>query len=154
MIASDLISLAREISGKHGVPPEVVCGLIERESTGSRWAVRFEPGFLKQYVLPQYGDGKLDATETYTRAMSFGPMQILGQVAREFGFEGKYLTQLCDPLVGIEFGCRKLAACLKKANGDINRALESWNGGSNPNYSGEVLMLSIPYRTLPEVKTV
>lgn len=154
MIGSELISIAKRMAAKYDLPLEVVCGMIERESTASQWAVRFEPGFLKRYVLPQYDAGKLDATETYTRAMSFGPMQIMGQTAREFGFEGKYLTELCDPPIGIEFACRKFAACLKRSSGAINPALEFYNGGGNPNYAGEVLMLSIPYRTSPEVKTV
>ncbi|SRR5216684_2823408 len=150
MIADNLISLARQIAAKHNLPQEVVCGIIEREATEDQWAVRYEPGFLARYVMPQYQSGKLDITETYCRAMSWGCMQIMGQTARELGFGGKYLPQLCDPIFGIEFGCRKLAEALKAWNGDINKALEIYNGGSNPNYAGEVLMLSIPYRLPPQ----
>jgi soluble lytic murein transglycosylase-like protein len=154
MIKSDLEQLARTIAAKHKLPPDVVCGMIEREATENQWAVRYEPGFLSRYVMPAYNEGKLDVTETYTRAMSFGLMQIMGQTAREFGFEGKYLTELCDPPVGIEFACRKLADCMKRSGGDIDKALEIYNGGSNKNYSGEVLMLSIPYRQTPTVTKV
>jgi hypothetical protein len=147
MIKSDLEQLARTIAAKHSVPPEILCGMLDRESTDSPWAVRYEPGFLARYVMPQYKAGKIDLTETYTRAMSWGPLQIMGQTAREFGFDGKYLTELCDPPVGIEWGCRKLAACLKRTDGNIDAALEMYNGGANPNYAGEVSMCSIQYRT-------
>lgn len=150
MIATDLINLARQIAEKHSLPGEVVCGMIERESTESQWAVRYEPGFLARYVMPQYQAGKLDITETYCRAMSWGPMQVMGEVAREFGFEGKYLTELCDPATGIEFGCRKFGDCIRRATGDIDAALQLYNGGANANYSGEVMMLSIPYRLPPK----
>jgi soluble lytic murein transglycosylase-like protein len=147
MIKAELEQLARTIAERHGLPPDVVCGMIEREDTDNQWAVRYEPGFLARYVIAQYTAGKLDVTETYTRAMSWGLMQVMGQTARELGFAGKFLTELCDPPVGIEYGCRKLSACLKNAKGDINKALEAYNGGKNLNYAGEVLMLSMPYRT-------
>jgi soluble lytic murein transglycosylase-like protein len=101
--------------------------------------VRYEPAFLSRYVAPLYTAGKLSATEAYTRAMSWGLMQVMGQVAREFGFEDPSLVALCDVATGIEFGCRILAARLAKAKGDVNAALLAWNGGSNPNYPAEVL---------------
>jgi Transglycosylase SLT domain len=151
MIKSDLEQLARTLAAKFDVPADVLCGMIEREDQGNPWAVRYEPGFLARYVMPQYKAGKLDITETYCRAMSWGPLQIMGETARELGFEGKYLSELCDPPVGIEWGCRKLAACLKRTDGNIDAALEMYNGGSNKNYGGEVLMLSIPYRQTPTV---
>lgn len=146
MIHSDLIALAREIAAKHNLSADVVCGMIEREATENQWATRFEPGFLARYVLPQYTAGKLDVTETYTRSMSWGVMQIMGETAREFGFAGKYLSELCDPPVGIEYACRKLADCLKRSGGDVSAALEMYNGGSNAKYAAEVLALATPYR--------
>ena len=154
MIKTELEQLARTIAEKHSLPPDVVCGMLEREDNDNPWAVRYEPGFLARYVMPQYREGKLDITETYCRAMSWGPLQVMGQTARELGFEGKYLPELCDPPVGIEYGCRKLDACVKNHPGDINGALEAYNGGSNPNYAGEVLMLSIPYRVEPKGQQV
>jgi hypothetical protein len=140
-----IIQLGRAIATQHGLPPEIICGMLERESTDSEWAIRYEPGFLAKYVMPQYNQGKIDLTETYTRAMSWGPLQIMGETAREFGFTGKYLSQLCDPPVGIEFACRKLAKCLKDAGGDMLGALERYNGGNNAQYGAEVTALSLPY---------
>ena len=59
--------------------------------------MRYEPRFLSQYVAPLYTTGKISATEAYTRSMSWGLMQVMGQTAREFGFDSPALTQLCDP---------------------------------------------------------
>lgn len=146
MIDITIENMARAAAARHNVPPEIVCGLIEREATGSEWAVRYEPAFLAHYVMPMYSSGQIDITETYCRSMSWGLMQILGQTAREFGFSGKYLTELCDPATGIEFGCRKLADCIKRAPSDVHRALEIYNGGSAPAYAGEVIALSVPYK--------
>jgi hypothetical protein len=145
MTKETILQLARAIAAQHGLPPEILCGMIEREATVNQWAIRYEPGFLTRYVMPQYEEGKIDLTETYTRAMSWGCLQIMGQTAREFGFTGRFLSELCDPPVGIEYGCRKLAKCLKDASGDMNKALEAYNGGNNTQYSAEVLALSARY---------
>jgi soluble lytic murein transglycosylase-like protein len=138
-VPPELIDLARHIAADHALDPQLVCAVIEQESAWNPWAVRYEPGFLARYVAPLYTAGKLSATEAYTRAMSWGLMQVMGQVAREFGFKDPSLAELCDPLAGIEFGCRVLAARLKRAKGDVPAALQAWNGGTSPNYAAEVL---------------
>jgi soluble lytic murein transglycosylase-like protein len=138
-VPTEIIELARAIATAHGLDPALVCAVIEQESAWNPWAVRYEPGFLSRYVAPLYTAGKLSATEAYTRAMSWGLMQVIGQVAREFGYEESSLAELCEPATGIEFGCRVLAARVARAKGDIPAALLAWNGGASPNYPAEVL---------------
>ena len=62
----------------------------------------------------------------------------MGQVAREQSFTGRYLSEHCDPDVGIEYGCRKLSSCLK-ATASIMEALLRYNGGGDPNYGHDVM---------------
>jgi soluble lytic murein transglycosylase-like protein len=138
-VQPEIIELARHIAATHGIEPSLVCAVIEQESAWNPWAVRYEPGFLSRYVAPLYTAGKLSATEAYTRAMSWGLMQVMGQVAREFGFQEASLAELCDPVTGIEFGCKILSTRLARSKGDIPGALLAWNGGSNANYPAEVL---------------
>ena len=138
-VPAEIIDLARHIAREHALDPALVCAVIEQESAWNPWAVRYEPGFLSRYIAPLYTAGKLSATEAYTRAMSWGLMQVMGQVAREFGFKEASLTELCDPATGIEFGCRILAARLARAKGDASAALLAWNGGADANYPAEVL---------------
>ena len=145
----EVIELARRIAAAHGLEPALVCAVIEQESAWNPWAVRYEPGFLSRYVAPLYTAGKLSATEAYTRSMSWGLMQVMGQVAREFGFAGKSLPELCDPATGIEFGCLILAARLVRAHDDVSAALLAWNGGANPNYPAEVLTRTRNYSSKP-----
>jgi soluble lytic murein transglycosylase-like protein len=138
-VPPERVALARRISAAHGIEPALVCAVIEQESAWDPWAVRYEPGFLSRYVAPLYTAGKLSATEAYTRAMSWGLMQVMGQVAREYGFSGVSLAELCDPAVGVELGCQVLAARMVRARGDVAAALLAWNGGGNPDYPAEVL---------------
>src|ERR1019366_6278130 len=114
----EIIELARRIAAAHGLEPALVCAVIEQESAWNPWAVRDEPGFLSRSVAPLYTAGKLTATEAYTRSMSWGLMQVMGQVAGEFGFAGTSLPELCDPATGIEIGCLALAARLARAHQD------------------------------------
>jgi soluble lytic murein transglycosylase-like protein len=145
----EIIELARQIAAEHKLEPALVCAVIEQESAWNPWAVRYEPAFLSRYVAPLYTAGKLSATETYMRSMSWGLMQVMGQVAREFGFKETSLAELCEPAAGVEFGCRVLTARLAKAKGDVTAALQAWNGGANCNYAAEVLARKRNYSSRP-----
>jgi|ERR1700683_3239602 len=135
-ISQTRIALVAPWAVKYGLDPLLTCAVCEQESQWQPFAVRFEPGFYTKYVSPQ----KLtDVTEAYCRAMSFGLMQIMGQTAREFGYQDKYLTQLCQSELGLEFGCKKLRACFDKHNNDNETALLAYNGGINLEYAAEVL---------------
>jgi hypothetical protein len=68
--------------------------------------MRYEPAFRTRYVAPL----GLPPTEEIARSISWGLMQVMGQVAREHGFSGKYLSALCDPAAGLELGCTVLAS--------------------------------------------
>ena len=81
--------------------------------------------------------------EWWGQQASWGLMQVMGAVAREHGFLGRFLSQLCDPPVGLEYGCRHLAGYLKRFKEPFT-ALEAFNGGpgavgKNAKYAGEVL---------------
>ena len=143
------IELARSIAAAHGLDPALVCAVIEQESAWDPWAVRYEPGFMSRYVAPLYAAGKLSATEAYTRAMSWGLMQVMGQVARESGFSGASLCELCDAAVGLKLGCAVLAARITRAKGDVQAALLAWNGGANDRYAMEVLARTRNYSSKP-----
>lgn len=131
------VETAWQVALTLNLAPDLVCAVCEQESAWNEWAVRYEPSFLSRYVAPLYTAGKLSATEAYTRSMSWGLMQIMGQTARELGF-GAPLPSLCDPQLGVKYGCLKLADCLKRLSGDTMRALEAYNGGSNPEYAAQV----------------
>jgi hypothetical protein len=194
MPTPDLIALARASAAKHALDftfsvssvvytgTALVCAVVEQESAWDTHAIRYEPGFRTRYVAPL----GLPPTEEIARSISWGLMQVMGQVAREHGFQGKFLSALCDPAIGLDLGCAALASKLAiasslpvggsaglqarekrtelnqgfspgappptavtaevlerqgqgSAQSEIVRALELWNGGSNPNYAAEVL---------------
>lgn len=145
MTKPEMIALAKSIAEKHDLDPALVCAVCHHESDGwNTWASRYEPAFYIRYVDPikvmqTFGPTCSRQTERTLRATSFGLMQVMGQVARERAFSGEYLTELCDPAVGIEYGCRELARRIKLAKGDIRGGLLGYNGGGDPSYPDKVM---------------
>lgn len=145
--------IVEDAARRHGLPFELVAAIIAVESSDNPWASRFEPAFFRRYIqnnpdIRAISPCSLD-TEKMLRATSFGPMQVMGQVARERGFKGPYLTQLCEPRIGIEYGCIHLAAFARKF-GPLGWAAvcAAYNGGAgavrggdftNPEYPAKVL---------------
>jgi hypothetical protein len=69
--------------------------------------------------------------EWWGQQASWGLMQTMGAVAREYGFAGKYLPELCDPAVGVFYGARYLRRCLNRSHEDYTAGLALYNGGGD-----------------------
>lgn len=104
-------SEVRLAAGEEGLDGDLILAIVKVESGGDTWAIRYEPGFKAQYldgkVWKRFGPISAE-TEVMARATSWGLMQIMGQVARERGFTGTFLSALCQPEVGLEWGCKHL----------------------------------------------
>lgn len=93
--------------------------LTPEEATSTRAPVDF----------PTLSDSR--AAEWGGQRASWGLMQIMGAVARERGFVGPDFPELCDPVLGLEYGCRHLAHLLTWARGQETQALGAWNAGQS-----------------------
>ena len=118
------------------IDSSLILAIIKKESEGKPWATRFEPGFyrwLSRRVTDVVVGGAeffvTKETELICRATSYGLMQILGQVARERGFDEPYLTALCNPYLGVQYGCKQLGFLGKRHNNLLD-VVASYNAGS------------------------
>jgi soluble lytic murein transglycosylase-like protein len=136
---AQLVALASRAAAVQSLDPALVCAVVEQESGWNPWAMRYEPAFFAKYVANLYTNNKISASEAYARGFSWGLMQVMGQVARETGFDALFLSALCDPEQGLATGCRVLRKKLDAMAGDATRALLAWNGGGNPAYAAQVL---------------
>jgi len=144
---ADLIKTA---AGAHGLDARVVAALVQVESGGEAWAwnpepkyqyfwnVRFQRPFraiTPQEILSESAPADFPTLagdrdqEWWGQQASWGLMQIMGAVAREYGFRGSYLTQCCDPTTNLDIGCAHLSRLLAWSNGNVDAALAAYNGG-------------------------
>lgn len=146
------------IARAYSLDPFLVAAVVVQESEGNTFAIRPEMGFWARYLpgimkLFQRTPSKRDdqwAAFPQLASASYGLMQVLYVTAIELGAVLMYPTELCNPDVGLEYGCRKLADCLHRANGDVGVALRLYNGGFY--YAGDVLgHRSILQRTAPDL---
>jgi soluble lytic murein transglycosylase-like protein len=135
---SQLVTMARKTAAAQSLDPALVCAVVEQESAWNPWAMRYEPAFFTKYVASLYTNNKITASEAYARGFSWGLMQVMGQVAREFGFDALFLSALCDPEQGLAVGCKILHKKFDAMAGDATRALLAWNGGANALYAAQV----------------
>jgi soluble lytic murein transglycosylase-like protein len=140
------MSFASHYATQYGIDLTLLCSVVMQESSWNTFAIRFEPAFEARYIKPAIPS--MPTTLELTKAMSFGLMQIMGETAIEFGWAGEFLSELCDPDVGMEFGCKKLQSCLTRAAGDVNQALLYYNGGSDPTYPSLVLAWEKDYQPI------
>lgn len=140
------LALVGKYALKYALDPAIVAAVCEQESGWNPNAIRFEPAFEARYIKPALPSAP--TTIELTKAMSFGLMQIMGEVAIELGWRGKFLTELCDPDIGVEYGCRKLEKCFAAMRqrssamakpDDPEGALLIYNGGGNTFYGKQVL---------------
>lgn len=125
-----MTTIEHEIARKHGLAPEIVLSIIEVESGGDQYAVRYEPNW-RWFLRISYWASKLritDKTERMLQSCSFGPMQIIGATSRELGFTGS-LVRLCS-LTGVEYGCKYLRKQLDRYEGNVKHAIAAYNAGS------------------------
>lgn len=117
-----------------GLEPVLVAALILQESGGNSRAIRHEPEY--RWLWPGGGPvtpppGVSLATEVAQQRTSWGLMQVMGAVAREYGCREPFLTALIDdPALGLRFGCLHLAVLFARFPGAGREgAVSAYNAG-------------------------
>lgn len=122
-------SIARHAQA-YGLPAVLVHALVEVESGGYVWAWNPEPRYrylwdgakgqpfrpliaaeiASEFPPPDFPTPYGDADqEWWAQQASWGPMQVMGAVARECGFRARSLVELCTAGEGVRIGCKHLA---------------------------------------------
>lgn len=134
---------------RHALDPCVLAAVVWQESRGDTHAIRSEPYYRYlwdvydwkpfrrlnaeeaslSYPPPDFHGptGASTPTEWTSQRISWGACQVMGAVARERGFKGTFLSQLCEPEIGIEYGAKHLALLLAKY--ELPDALSAYNAG-------------------------
>lgn len=142
-IHAEILKLIEEAAAIHDLPVNLVAAIVSVESDFNPAAIRYEPDFFIRYIAGRSFKAVFPCskeTEAHARATSWGSMQIMGQVARERGFSGTFLSELCVPAVGLYWGCAHLAhmrSRYEKTHG-MEGVVAAYNAGSpRKNHTGQ-----------------
>jgi len=134
-----LAGIVGEAARVHRIDPLLAWAIVMQESRGKVSAYRYEPGW--RYFTDTHGAALrttrelaarlLSPTEFHTQSASWGPMQVMGSVARELGYRGMIPDLLVSPAVALDLGCRKLAALIAKYDGSLEDAISAYNDGDD-----------------------
>lgn len=118
------------VAAKEGVDVLLVAAVAQQESSGNRYAARYEPNYSYLFKVDDFAK-KLNVsreTEVTAQKISYSYLQCMGSVAREAGFD-RPLFELFDPFLAFTYGCKHLAKMITKYT-DIAAAVSAYNAGS------------------------
>lgn len=139
------------VAATYGLRPELVLAIIQVESSGDPNAWRVEPHYrylwhvvrnqpFRSLTLSEMNNERAPSdfpsltgsrnTEWLGQQASWGPMQIMGAVAREHGFT-RMFPELCG-ILGVDYGCKHLAQLMRrfrKQHG-VEGVIAAYNAGS------------------------
>lgn len=125
------------IAPRHELSPTLVMAVALQESWSPLWktampaAYRYEPLFWSRYMA---GKPEWDGANPFRVSASYGLMQVMFPTAVRHGYARTDAPEgLMVPTVGLEYGCRELAACLAWSRGDVDAGLAAYNGGRTAN---------------------
>lgn len=120
----------QDVADAENVPANILGAIVQTESSGDRFAIRFEPHYKYLFKTKENAqDNRItEATETVMQMTSFGLTQVMGAVARELGLKGP-IFQLLEPQVNITY-CAKLLKRLAKKYTQKDDLIAAYNAGS------------------------
>lgn len=119
---------------KYDLDPSLVYGICLHESLLDNNAARYEPDYRWLYrpetVKPRHSSLR---TEQALQRTSIGLMQVMGAVYREYGYRGWLPALFADVEKQLDYGCRHLAAKIKK-HGAL-AGIAAYNAGTPIRYA-------------------
>lgn len=146
-------TLIGRLADEFGLPFTFVKAIVWQESHGRPFAFKPEPPYLWLWdcttnrpfrrITPVERASEhapkdfkairgsvADDAEWWGQQISFGLLQVMGAVAREHGFRGEFLTELTQPAIGLEYGCKHLASLRVRFGPAWGHVIAAYNAGS------------------------
>lgn len=125
--------------------PEIIAAVCEVESSGIVGKVRYESAWSLFEDPKSYASSLVitEETETMLQKCSWGPMQVMGAVARQHGFRG-HMPALCSEYLGVYFGCIHLHWLNLKHGYEGDDLISAYNRGT-PVKNSDGHYLNQPY---------
>lgn len=131
MNRDDLTKLIESHPDRGSIPVACVLAFCMKESSFREYAIKYE-----DHYRWLFGDqSKMSVAEKLGQKHSWGLMQVMGGVAREYGCVTAF-TELWDPKVGLHYGLRHLRRLFAKHN-NWPDTIAAYNAGSPVKIDGK-----------------
>lgn len=132
MTSQDILDLVKRKAAELGVDPDLACAIAVKESAclWPKCNTRYEPKFPYFHKPEEFAlfNGVSVETEKREQATSWGPMHVMGAVARELGFK-QPLPLLFQAEQGIHYGLLKLKQLAERYSNELS-VIAAYNAGS------------------------
>lgn len=131
MTRDTLTTLIEHHPDRGPIPVECVLAFCMAESSCREYAIKYEDHY--RWI---YGDqSAMPIAEKLGQKHSWGLMQVMGGVAREYGLTGPF-TDLWDPAIGLRYGMRVIRRLLAKYH-HWPDVIAAYNAGSPVRIDGK-----------------
>lgn len=135
-----------KVARKYNIPPALLTAFVQKESAFSKWAGRVELHYKKKQVVIREAKAWSKKkkgiptfnTELDDRSRSYGLGQIMGQSAREQGYDSTFLATLYEPEINLTEVCKKIRSLFDRYGTDTLSVISAYNQGNNRKKGGVV----------------
>ena len=122
--------IIKDVAAKYKFDPLLLVAIIQQESGGRQWVMRFEPSYSVYNQVNAFADANRESrpTEQKNQATSFGYCQVMGVTARGLGFHG-CLGRLLDKHLNIELGGKLIRELLDRFGPAPEDIFAAYNAG-------------------------
>lgn len=125
----DLRSVVSPIAVQYGINPNWILAIIQKESGGNPYEIRYEPHYCYLQTPEKYAKALHITlqTEIESQKISWGLGQIMGAVARAQGHNG-LMSQMIEPELNVKHMCI-LISHLRQKSHEQNDIFAMYNAG-------------------------
>lgn len=124
------MGIIKRLGQRYGVDPFLIAAICMTESSGRQYVTKLEENYRWLYE-PEACAKKFKCSledEITGQSTSYGLMQIMGAVMREYGFKDSF-DKAFEPETNVDYGTKHLAKFLKKYQ-RLESAISAYNAGS------------------------
>jgi soluble lytic murein transglycosylase-like protein len=129
---AQLRAVIRSLASEKNVSQELALAIAQVESSNDAWAVRYEPGYRWFYFDREHAD-RINisvVTERVFQATSWGAMQVMGAVCREYGYRGPLQLLSVEWELALMYSVEHLKRLQVRFGSDWATLAAAYNAGS------------------------
>lgn len=131
-VAAAIKTRVRDCAIAHDLDPDLMEAIAKVESGMRYEPVRYEAGYRWFWHVPSVAAnlGISTDTERALQSMSYGPLQVMGAVCREYGYIGHLSLLPSLPDLAIKYGCQHMKNLMRRFGSDEGALSAAYNAGS------------------------